>query len=51
MTMQDALNKAVAGGYHVQGSDGVVTVYGGANSDFTLWTRTAASAEGAPGHG
>jgi hypothetical protein len=40
MTMQDALNKAVAGGYHVQGSDGVVTVYGGANSDFTLWTRT-----------
>ena len=22
MTMQDALNKAVAGGYHVQGSDG-----------------------------
>jgi hypothetical protein len=40
MTIQDALNKAVAGGYHVQGSDGGVTVYSGANSDFTLWTRT-----------
>ena len=40
MTIQDALNTAVAGGYHVQGSDGVVTVYSGANSDFTLWTRT-----------
>src|SRR5215216_6221619 len=40
MTIQDALNTAVAGGYHVQGSDGGVTVYSGANSDFTLWTRT-----------
>src|SRR2546423_15304943 len=40
MTIQDALNTAVAGGYHVQGSDGVGTVYSGANSDFTLWTRT-----------
>jgi hypothetical protein len=40
MTIQDALNTAVAGGYHVQGSDGVVTVYSGASSDFTLWTRT-----------
>ena len=40
MTIQDALTTAVAGGYHVQGSDGVVTVYSGANSDFTLWTRT-----------
>jgi hypothetical protein len=40
MTIQDALNKAVADGYHVQGADGVVTVYSGANSDFTLWTRT-----------
>ena len=40
MTIQDARNTAVAGGYHVQGSDGVVTVYSGAHSDFTLWTRT-----------
>ena len=40
MTIQEALNTAVAGGYHVQGSDGVATVYSGANSDFTLWTRT-----------
>ena len=40
MTIQEALNKAVAEGYHVQGSDGVGTVYSGANSDFTLWTRT-----------
>ncbi len=40
MTIQDALNTAVAGGYHVQGSDGGVTVYSGAKSDFTLWTRT-----------
>jgi len=40
MTIQDALTTAVAGGYHIQGSDGVDTVYSGANSDFTLWTRT-----------
>jgi hypothetical protein len=40
MTIQEALNTAVAGGYHVQGSDGVATVYSGANSDFSLWTRT-----------
>jgi hypothetical protein len=41
MTIQEALNLAVAGGYHVPpGSDGAATVYGGANSEFSLWTRT-----------
>jgi len=40
MTIQEALTIAVVGGYHVQGSDGVTTVYSGANSDFSLWTRT-----------
>jgi hypothetical protein len=40
MTIQEAMNKAVAGGYHVQGSDGGATSYSGANSDFSLWTRT-----------
>jgi len=40
MTIQEAMNKAVAGGYHVQGSDGGATSYSGANSEFSLWTRT-----------
>ena len=40
MTIQEAVNTAVAGGYHLHGSDGVATVYTGANSDFSAWTRT-----------
>ena len=39
MTVQEALNKATEGGYHIHGSDGMETYYEGANSDFSLWTR------------
>ena len=39
MTIQEAINKAVEGGYHIKGSDGMDTDYEGANSDFSLWTR------------
>ena len=33
MTIQGAVDTAVAGGYHLHGSDGVATVYTGANRD------------------
>ena len=39
MTIQEALNNATEGGYHIHGSDGMETYYEGANSDFSLWTR------------
>ena len=39
MTVQEVLNKATEGGYHIYGSDGMDTDYGGANSEFSLWTR------------
>jgi hypothetical protein len=40
MTIQEAVNKAVEGGYHLHGADGVATVYSGANSEYSAWTRT-----------
>jgi hypothetical protein len=40
MTIHEALNTAIAGGYHIEGSDGVTTEYGGANSEYSVWTRT-----------
>jgi len=40
MTIQEAINTAVAGGYHLHGTDGGATVYTGANSEFSAWTRT-----------
>ena len=40
MTIQEALNKAVKEGYHVNGTDGVATSYSGANSEYSVWTRT-----------
>jgi hypothetical protein len=40
MTIQEAVNTAVEGGYHIHGSDGVATVYTGANSEYSAWTRT-----------
>ena len=40
MTIQEAINKAVEGGYHMQGSDEMDTYYEGANNDFSAWTRT-----------
>ena len=39
MTIQAAMNKAVEGGYHIDGSDGMDTYYEGANSEFSAWTR------------
>jgi hypothetical protein len=39
MTIQEALYTAIAGGYHVEGSDGVATYFSGANSEYSAWTR------------
>jgi hypothetical protein len=39
MTVQEALNKAVEGGYHIRGSDGMETYYEGATNDYSAWTR------------
>jgi hypothetical protein len=39
MTVQEALNKATEGGYHIYGSDGMDTYYEGANSEYSVWTR------------
>ena len=40
MTIQEAVDTAVEGEYHLLGSDGVATVYTGANSEYSAWTRT-----------
>jgi hypothetical protein len=40
MTIQEAVNAAVAGGYHIHGSDGIATVYTGASREYSAWTRT-----------
>jgi hypothetical protein len=37
--IQEAMNKAVAGGYHINGSDGMATSYIGANDEYSAWTR------------
>jgi len=39
MTIAEALNKAIEGGYHINGSDGMATDYAGANSEYSVWTR------------
>jgi hypothetical protein len=39
MTIQEAVNKAAAWGYHINASDGIETDYGGANSEYSVWTR------------
>ena len=39
MTIQDAIDTAVEGGYHIHGSDGMDTYYERANSEFSAWTR------------
>jgi hypothetical protein len=39
MTIREAVNKATEGGYHINGSDGIETDYGGANSEYSVWTR------------
>ena len=40
MTIQDALNTATEGGYHIDGSDGMETYYEGASNEYSAWTRT-----------
>ena len=40
MTIQEAVNTAVEGGYHLHGTDSVATVYTGANDAYSAWTRT-----------
>jgi len=40
MTIDEALHKAVAEGYHSQSLHGVETSYSGANREFSVWTRT-----------
>jgi hypothetical protein len=40
MMIQEAMNKAVDGGYHIDGSDGIATLYIGANDEYSAWTRT-----------
>ena len=39
MTIQEAINKANEGGYHMHGSDGMATSYDGATNNFSAWTR------------
>ncbi len=39
MTIAEVLKTATEGGYHVNGSDGMDTDYGGANSKYSVWTR------------
>jgi hypothetical protein len=39
MTVQEVIEKAAEGGYHICGSDGMDTYYEGANSEFSAWTR------------
>jgi hypothetical protein len=40
MTVQEAMKKAVEGGYHIESSDGVDIAYSGANDEYSAWTRT-----------
>ena len=40
MMIQEAMNKAVEGGYHIDGSDGIATSYSRANDEYSAWTRT-----------
>ena len=39
MTIEEAMNKAIEGGYHIYGSDGMDTEYEGASSEYSVWTR------------
>ena len=39
MMIQEAIDKANEGGYHIHGSDGMETDYAGANRKFSAWTR------------
>jgi hypothetical protein len=39
MTIQEAMKKAVEGGYHLNGSDGMDTDEAGAHRECSAWTR------------
>jgi hypothetical protein len=39
MMIQEAIDKATEGGYHIYGSDGMDTDYEGATNDYSAWTR------------
>src|SRR4029453_6753152 len=39
MMIQEAIDKAKEGGYHIYGSDGMDTDYEGATTDYSAWTR------------
>jgi len=39
MTIDEAITKATAAGYHMHGSEGVETYYSGANGEYSAWTR------------
>ena len=39
MTIAEALTTATAGGYHINGSDGMETSYSGASRQYSAWTR------------
>lgn len=39
MTIAEVLHKATEGEYHLYGSDGMDTDYGGATSAYAVWTR------------
>jgi hypothetical protein len=39
MTIQETINTANEGGYHMYSSDGMETSYDGANNAFSAWTR------------
>jgi hypothetical protein len=39
MMIQEAIDKANEGGYHMHGSDGMETSYDGATNEFSGWTR------------
>jgi hypothetical protein len=41
MTIQEAINKAVEGGYHLHGADGRDTNNAGAHRERSAWTRNA----------
>src|SRR4029450_6959203 len=40
MTIEEAMNKATEEGYHVNSFGGVEISYVGANSEYSVWTRT-----------
>jgi len=40
MTIQEAMDKAIQGGYHIESADGVAIAFIGANDEYSAWTRT-----------